>query len=877
MPTQTATQTATDVFEITNPAIQTRVEAINNGTFKSIVTSGQAQDITQYVTDTLSGGELANIVDGTYEVPINDGTVNFIHYEGTGFVDAPVTSTTAIQKTVPAGPITQYNSNVTSIQRGRVVQPYGATVDGNGKVQLTNTPNSGSYAANAAYFLSEVNQAVCCASAGIMLGKLIDGALYNANPDYWDSIGMSSLNPETWNSITHGDDSFAGSLFNMVFGLNPDTNTARAYMDENAFAYMAMVLNQNGWFATGDAIEQPISGVTSVLPIYILGSSNQRVQGNYYRSEASNTTYYDGFLMPINGLTRNGRPMYIMCNAPNEVTEMVVFGVFNSATEIRLYLCAKTTSVLNPYSANVAISSYFSTVEPSPVTDTQYLGGNTSYGNTQNTTYPSSYSNGLTVGLGTKNVFVGQLTQQPNTTSLVNGTVITALYGTVSSGDTPEGISNQDNATLPDTSTWNDLASTLASLQNQYPDLFGDSITYNQIQPDGTLKPTTYVPTIFPSTTQNPWTDTQPTTQDTTATQVNPDIDLDEWLDDIVNPITRTLTETPTPNPNPDTDIPQNPSPTGTGETPTPTPPTGSASALWSVYHPSQAQVDSLGAWLWTDNIITQIQQVLQNPMEGIITLHKVFATPVDSGTGTIVIGRLDSEVPSATVSQQYVYVDCGSINCYEQFGNVFDYAPYTNVSLYLPFIGIVPLNVSDVMRSSISITYGVDVFTGACLAMVEVSRDGNAVNLYQYSGVCSVEYPLTGSVHSGLINGLLGVAGGVAGIAMASTGVGAVAGASAIAGGMASAAKTNNAHASGFSGNSGAMGIKIPYLILERPQTKVASDFVTLDGYPTNQSMMLGSCSGHVVCSTAHVYGITATRKELEMIESYLLSGVEI
>ena len=102
---------STDVFEITNPELLTRIESINNGTLKDIVTSGQSQEITSYVSGTLSGGELANIVDGNYEVPINDGTVNFMHYEGTGFVDAPTTSTTAIQKTVPAGPITQYNRN----------------------------------------------------------------------------------------------------------------------------------------------------------------------------------------------------------------------------------------------------------------------------------------------------------------------------------------------------------------------------------------------------------------------------------------------------------------------------------------------------------------------------------------------------------------------------------------------------------------------------------------------------------------------------------------------------------------------------------------------------------------------------------------------
>jgi hypothetical protein len=160
---------------------------------------------------------------------------------------------------------------------------------------------------------------------------------------------------------------------------------------------------------------------------------------------------------------------------------------------------------------------------------------------------------------------------------------------------------------------------------------------------------------------------------------------------------------------------------------------------------------------------------------------------------------------------------------------------------------------------------------------MVEVTRDSNVINLYQYSGVASVEYPLTGNVHSGLISGILGVASGVAGIAMATTGVGAVSGALVASGGMANAMKSTNAHASSFSGNAGAMGIKTPYLIIERPQTKVADTFSLLGGYPSNVSGILGEFSGHVVVKHVHVEGINATDSELMQIESLLQEGILI
>lgn len=814
---------------VTNPELIKRLQAIDNGTLKNDIMTGGPQEIAVEVTDTLSGGELATIVDGNYEVPIRDGQVNFLHYEGTNFYDAPTTSTTSIQKTVPAGPITQYNSNETSIQRGKYTQAYNTSVDSNNKVNLSGQPKSGSFGTNAAYFLGAVNQAVAATSVGIMLGKTIDGALYSANPDYWDSIGLSTLDPTTWNSITHGDDSLGSSLFNMIFGLDPNTGKAQAYIDQNAFAYMAYALAQNGFFSGEGKSYSDIDISPATQPISVGYSAD----GNFYYKNSSGTTVHFPIgtglfaVFPCNSTTQSGRTWAGACGITDDP---------NAGRGQQWTYNGKTVYYNNlTYTGNSQMTRYNGDWQISPAI------------------------NGLTVFSR-----AGTLAYQK--------LAWIALYGT---GGAIEGVGDQQGATLPDVSNWNDLASTLADLATQFPQLLANALKYDQLQPDGSLKETTYVPVGWPETLANPWTDTKPTISGTTSTQAQPAIDLDDLPDTETSPLTRTITQTPTPSPT--TPVPQNPSDTGSGDSPTPTVPAGSASALWSVYHPSQAQVNAFGAWLWTDNIITQIQQVLQNPMEGIITLHKVFATPTDAGNGTIVVGRLDSQVPSALVTQQYVEVDCGSVDCHEDFGCVFDYSPFTKASLYLPFIGIVPLNVDEVMRSTLHVTYGVDVFTGACLARVEVTRDANTVNLYQYAGVASVEYPLTGSVHGGLLSGIIGAASGAIGIGLAATGAGMAAGAAAMVGGFSSAIKSSNAHSGAFSGNAGAMGIKKPYLILERPQTKIAETFPVLDGRPTNYSVRLGDCFNHVVCKTVHVSGISATRAELELIESLLKEGVEI
>ena len=750
--------------------------------------------------------------------------------------------------TVPNNILSELNSNATSTTVVKAAPAYDVVVDtvetspSFGKVVQeavgkTLSPEHGFHGWK--FFAGECLQAVGAVSAGITLGKTFDSILYNANPDFWNAHGMSMLNPETWASITNGNDSFAAGLFNMIFGIDPESGNGQAFLDEQAFAYLSYYMKTMGVFGSN------LSPVYNELNIGDVIYSTDFITGSVY--ELCNLV---GFIIDWNAYypKQDKNKPAIIITRENEY--MVAYNRDGSAINF--------------------------TSDEFEITSKRGDSDNYIYRMNNNLTQAN-----LTRGYDSKssspaffNVAINEIVLKPINTKSYLG--IPIKYNPM-----PDGIGTQEGATLPDTSTWVDVPSTLTSLKEQYPDLWDNAVPNTIVQPDGTTQTITYIPVAMPNA-KNQW-DNQPVSGD--STQANPQVQpiaqptnennqlLKTLLQLITMPDEQPKTDTKTET-KPQPDIP-NPPTTGTGDTPISPVPSGNASALWSVYHPTQAQVNNFGAWLWSDDIITKIQQVLENPMEGIITLHKVFAQPIDSGNGSIVVGRLDSNVPSATVNQQYVSVDCGSVDCNEYFGSVFDYAPYTSISLYLPFIGIVPLNVSDIMRGKVHVTYGVDVFTGACLAMVEIIRDNCTANIYQYSGVASVEYPLTGGVHSGLINGLLGIAGGVAGIAMASTGIGAVAGASTIAGGLASAAKTNNARASSFSGNAGAMGIKIPYLIIERPQVKVAETFPNLAGYPTNYSCRIGDCEGQINVRNVHVSGINATEKELTMIENLLKSGI--
>lgn len=315
-----------------------------------------------------------------------------------------------------------------------------------------------------------------------------------------------------------------------------------------------------------------------------------------------------------------------------------------------------------------------------------------------------------------------------------------------------------------------------------------------------------------------------------------------------------------------------NPDSTDTGDTPLVLPST-SIFGIAGVYNPTLDQIKSFTGWLWSENPITQLQQMFSNPMNAIIGLHLIYVTPSTSAEKSIGVGYLDSGVLSKVVSEQYVTIDCGSVTIPSYYNNVNDWNPYTKISCYLPFIGIVKLNTDDLMSSNgnlsqLNITYKVDVLTGACLAMLKVKRGSSDAVLYQYNGSCSVQLPLTSGNYGGIIASLI------------TTGVGVVTGVTplAIGGAMSLTHPKSEIQRSGQLGaNVGAMGIKKPYLIIERPYSKYASSYAKHIGYPSNNTLKLSACRGFTRVKSTDVNNINTTEEERKMILNLLTSGIYI
>lgn len=298
-------------------------------------------------------------------------------------------------------------------------------------------------------------------------------------------------------------------------------------------------------------------------------------------------------------------------------------------------------------------------------------------------------------------------------------------------------------------------------------------------------------------------------------------------------------------------------------------------SGLWSVYNPTLSQINSFGAWLWSSNIFDQIKQYFSDPMQGVIGLHKIYCKPTTGGSSTIVAGYLDSGVSSNVVTNQYNRIECGSVRCAEYFGSALDYTPYTDVSLYLPFIGIVTLNTDIIMGSVITVYYDVDVLTGACLATVSVTDSTNTnIAIYQFNGVCSVQIPLTSGNYGSVLASLV-TTGATIGATVASGG----ALAPVALGGAVSAlnAGTNVKQEGTIGSNIGAMAYKKPYLIITRKIPVMPTNYNQLSGYPSNQRVTIGNVKGFTRFKDIYISSSKATNEEKERIEELLKTGVYI
>lgn len=293
-----------------------------------------------------------------------------------------------------------------------------------------------------------------------------------------------------------------------------------------------------------------------------------------------------------------------------------------------------------------------------------------------------------------------------------------------------------------------------------------------------------------------------------------------------------------------------------------------------TTYKISFTALKGIAQKLWSTDFLDWVKQYFSNPLEGIINLTMIPVSYSSDSYYPVIIGNYNTNQVGNIIFDQYKTVDCGYIDIPEKWGGAIDYK--SRITLYLPFIGSHDLDVIEIIGGRLSVSYIVDLVTGACVAFVKVKRGDLESVLYQFTGNCAYSMPVTQNSYNALLSSMLSASATVAvGVATggASTPLMVGAGAS-----VASDARPHVAHSGNLAGNTGYMGIKKPYIILTRPKQALPENFGKYIGYQSHITKRLSDCKGFTQVEYIHVDGIeNATSEELQEIENYLKSGVII
>ena len=286
---------------------------------------------------------------------------------------------------------------------------------------------------------------------------------------------------------------------------------------------------------------------------------------------------------------------------------------------------------------------------------------------------------------------------------------------------------------------------------------------------------------------------------------------------------------------------------------------------LTSTFHMTKERLVQLGQFLWGSSIFDEFSLINNNPIENIISC-KAIPYAISGTTQEITLGNVKTGVNGEKVSQNFSKQTIGTVAIAEHYHNFLDYAPYTNVIIYLPYIGFKELDASLVMGKTLRIEYTLDVITGGCLAQIYVGK----IRLYEFTGNIGVDISITASNRAQVESAYINAGVGVVSSAMSGNVTGAV---NSIIG-----AATSQYHYSG-TGNPSPSCVastnRTCYVVIDRPQYQPLKAFNHTRGRMCCLSKTIGNLKGYTVCDgNIDISGISATDEEKNEIVNILSTG---
>lgn len=303
--------------------------------------------------------------------------------------------------------------------------------------------------------------------------------------------------------------------------------------------------------------------------------------------------------------------------------------------------------------------------------------------------------------------------------------------------------------------------------------------------------------------------------------------------------------------------------------------------------------VGKLTDFLFSETFLNNVKRLWTEPGDYVVDLSYY---PIDflntgldfSAEHTVSIGGVTaSEISAPELLGGKPFIYMGSFTPTNYYNSYLDYAPYTHLEIFLPYIGLRPLDINQVMGHTICVGYYIDYATQQVLAAIGL--DGDSAKplgqpIAQYTGSIAVHVPLSGqSAQQLLIGGarqVAGAAGAVAGAigGIATKNVGSIASGAA---GLVNSLIPEQVQRREYGSLTAMTGIYSPqqcFLIFDRPIAAEPSGFKEKNGYCASYGGKVSDFNGYLQVSQADITAdSTMTQDECDSILNLLQGGIYI
>ena len=297
-------------------------------------------------------------------------------------------------------------------------------------------------------------------------------------------------------------------------------------------------------------------------------------------------------------------------------------------------------------------------------------------------------------------------------------------------------------------------------------------------------------------------------------------------------------------------------------------------------YRLSKEDLKSFFTDLWSldfsDIIFNQVTGVYSNLVENVISL-RWFPVPLQAlgeigTTEGIKLGYTTLKTACTTLQSAAPLMTGGAFDIKPVYKSYMDYAPYTDIQVFLPFYGMLDLDTNLFMKHLLSVQYTVDIASG--LITYYISRDDTIVQ--QVQAKCGIDIPITLSsmidVASEISNNVVSKSVSLASATAAGSPIGMVGSV------LGNTSAPHMKYLSGISENGALYGNRKVTLFIKHPQYNRPGNYASTVGYPSYGKFKLSSLSGFTVVENPR---LSMTDKmslsEYEEIIEFLQGGIYI